>query len=86
MLLQSRSGKIFLLPALPEEWREGSITGLRAKGDVEADIFWKQGRLTRVTLKFSADTDVVLQYGSNSLAGAGKAGEVWQKTVASGGF
>ena len=44
MLLQSHSGVIAFLPALPTAWPEGHFSGLRARGDVEVDAAWKDGR------------------------------------------
>ena len=48
MLLQSQSGKIVLLPALPEDadWQTGSFEGLAARGGVAADCAWENGRVT----------------------------------------
>ena len=51
MLVQSANGEIRVLPALPREWPDGSLTGVRLRGGAKADITWKRGRLTRLRLQ-----------------------------------
>lgn len=49
-LLQSHAEELSLLPALPPEWRDGSITGLKARGGYEVNMSWKDGKLTQTEL------------------------------------
>ena len=51
MLMQSYDGSIHLLPALPDAWPEGEISGLRAQGGFEiTNMKWKNGQLMQVTI------------------------------------
>ena len=61
MLLQSHNGVIDLLPALPPEWAEGSVRGLRARGGVEVDMAWRKGRLVTATLRATRSRPVVIR-------------------------
>lgn len=62
MLLQSREDRTILLPALPKEWPEGSVTGLCGVGAITYHICWKDNTLSEVTLQAQADTAVTLVY------------------------
>jgi len=64
MLLQSQAGEIELLPALPAEWPNGSISGLRARGGYEIGIIWSNGKLSGATVKnISGDGHCKVRYG-----------------------
>ncbi|MEO3746393.1 glycoside hydrolase N-terminal domain-containing protein [Plantactinospora sp. B5E13] len=51
LLVQSHGGRIRLLPALPAEWPDGRVTGLRARGGVEVDLHWADGAVAHAVLR-----------------------------------
>jgi len=55
MLLQSHTGEILLLPALPRAWPAGAARGLRARGGFSVDMRWQDGRLTAATIHATRD-------------------------------
>jgi alpha-L-fucosidase 2 len=51
MLLQTHDGAIDILPALPDDWKKGSITGLKAYGGFEVSIVWDNNQAQKIAIK-----------------------------------
>ena len=65
MLIQSHEpGVIRLLPALPDQWRNGVIKGIKARGNFEVDMQWENGDLSKVRIKAIAGGKTNIVYGS----------------------
>ena len=72
MLLQSHIGnsqdgfRIELLPACPDAWADGEVTGLRARGGFKVDIKWQNGRLEKAVLSSLSGQPCWVQYGEKN--------------------
>jgi len=64
MLVQSHSGELHLLPALPSAWSSGRVRGLRARGGIDVDIEWKNGALQQASLTAMRATTVRIRHGA----------------------
>jgi hypothetical protein len=92
MILQSHGGVLRVLPALPAEWPDGEVRGLRCRGGIEADLSWHDGQLAALTLRRkhgggpvrvrygAQEREVTLRAGEEARLGAGlrqQAGGFW---------
>ena len=68
MLLQSHTGKLELLPALPEAWSAGSISGLKARGGLTVDIAWNNGKVSEATITSIEDQRLEVVCNGKSVA------------------
>ena len=80
MLMQSHAEEknhwvIELLPALPKEWSEGSVSGLCARGGFELSFQWKGGHVRRAEMKAQQSGTVTLLYNSQRKTLKLKAGQ-----------
>jgi alpha-L-fucosidase 2 len=66
MLVQSTPEEITVLPALPRQWPNGSLKGVRVRGGGKVDITWKEGRLTELGLQSDWAKKYRVSYGDRS--------------------
>ncbi len=74
-LIQSQTGEINLLAALPYSWKNGSVTGLKARGGFEVNISWKNGKRSTCEIKSLLGNPCVVRYGEKTKTYNIKAGE-----------
>ena len=67
MLLQSQDGVIYLLPALPDAWQDGKITGFRSRGGFQVDMTWRDGKLVSATIHSELGLPCTLVYGGKTV-------------------
>ena len=59
--MQSQPGVLHLLPALPPHWRDGRVTGMRARGGLTVDLNWSGGSLESASLEASRQLEIEVE-------------------------
>jgi alpha-L-fucosidase 2 len=77
MLLQSQHGVIQVLPALPAAWKDGSVKGLRVRGNAAIDIYWKDGKLLKLILKPNHHQVYHIRYQDHTLECEAEKGKIY---------
>lgn len=67
MLVQSDNHVIYLLPALPDAWKQGKVTGLRGRGGFEVSMTWNDGKLTSATVRSDQGEPIRICYKGSAL-------------------
>jgi alpha-L-fucosidase 2 len=62
MLLQSHTGELHILPALPHCWRTGQVSGLKARGGFTVDLHWRDGRLIEARVQAARSATCAIRY------------------------
>ena len=68
MLLQSHMGFIQLLPALPDAWQDGSVSGICARGGFEVNLSWKDGKLAEAVVTSEKGVPCTVRYEDKTLS------------------
>lgn len=63
MLLQSHEGFVNILPALPDEWKDGKLKGFKVRGGATIDMEWKGGMPTAISIIQPEDSEMTLKIG-----------------------
>ncbi len=72
MLMQSADGVIHLIPALPDVWQAGSISGLRARGGFEiVNMQWENAKLVKVVIRSTLGGNIRLRVPNEIKSGNG---------------
>jgi hypothetical protein len=56
-----------IVPALPDAWKNGKVSGLRARGGFEVDITWQDGKLISATIRSDTGEPCAVSYGSKTV-------------------
>ena len=77
--MQSHNGEIAILPALPGDWGQGKVKGLRARGGLEASIEWSGPKNSKATVQTLQDSVYRFRApkGQRLLALAKRSGGAW---------
>ena len=62
LLMQSQTGDIYILPALPKAWDKGEISGIKAKNGAEVSIKWSNSEADEIIIKPAVDGDITIGY------------------------
>lgn len=62
MLMQSNEKEIYLLPALPDAWNSGTVSGICVRGGYEISMSWEDGLLTGIEVLSKAGNTCSLNY------------------------
>ncbi|GIU77262.1 MAG: alpha/beta hydrolase [Bryobacteraceae bacterium] len=76
MLVQSHRGVVRLLPALPDEWSDGRVRGVRARGGFIVDLDWRGGRLEEARIRSLRGGALRLRYAGRTIGREMHAGTV----------
>ena len=77
MLLQSHAGFIQLLPALPDVWHDGKLTGVRARGNFVLDLYWEDNNLKRAVVHSGSGLPCHILYKGKELKFQTEAGKAY---------